>query len=184
MTQQPFKGQPVVLVPPSPQWEEMARTESERFAQALGDALVVIHHVGSTSIPGIWAKPVIDLAPEVKDVGALDRLEARIRELGYEYWGEYGLSGRRFCPRTSPDGVRLANVHCYQSGDPGLHRHLAFRDYLRAHPALAAEYQQEKLRARDLHPHDLYAYNDEKDAWIRRVEKEAIAWYARRGRGR
>lgn len=183
VNEQKPQSQKVVLVPPSPHWEETARQESERFAQALGDNLVVIHHVGSTSIPGIWAKPVIDLAPEVNNIDALDGLQARIRELGYEYWGEYGLPGRRFCPRIAPNGLRLANVHCYQSGDPGLHRHLAFRDYLRAHPEIASEYEREKLRARDLHPHDLYAYNDEKDAWIRRVEKEAIEWAMGRGGG-
>lgn len=171
--------QAVHLVPPSEEWESQAQAEAERFASVLGDNLVAVHHIGSTSIPGIWSKPVIDLAPEVRDLSKLDEVQRRIESLGYEYWGEYGLSGRRFCPRTDPAGNRVANVHCYQKGDPELHRHLAFRDYLRAHPHLAAEYEGEKLRARDRHPDDTFAYNDEKDAWIRQKEREALEWAAR-----
>jgi GrpB-like predicted nucleotidyltransferase (UPF0157 family) len=170
---------PVVLVRPSPNWEELARTEARRFASALGDNIVTVHHIGSTAIPGIWAKPVIDLAPEVRDLGALDKVQARIESLDYEYWGDYGLPGRRFCPRFDANGNRVANIHCYQQGDPELYRHIAFRDYLRAHPDLAAEYEREKLRARDLHPEDALAYNDEKNAWIRNAERDALAWAQR-----
>jgi GrpB-like predicted nucleotidyltransferase (UPF0157 family) len=170
----------VTLVPPSAQWESMAQAETERFASVLGDNLVAVHHIGSTSIPGIWAKPVIDLAPEVHDLNKLDAVQSRIESLGYEYWGEYGLVGRRFCPRTDSGGNRVANVHCYQKDDPELHRHLAFRDYLRAHPDLAADYEREKLRARDLHPDDVSAYNNEKNAWIRQKELEALRWASRR----
>jgi GrpB-like predicted nucleotidyltransferase (UPF0157 family) len=167
---------PVVLVPPDDEWPRLAREEAERFAALLGDNLVEVHHVGSTSIPGIWAKPILDLAPEVHSVARLDELSEVLQAHGYEYWGEYGLAGRRFCPRVDDKGKRLANIHCYQSGTPELFRHIAFRDYLRAHPQRAAEYQAEKLRARDLHPLDGFAYNDEKDAWIRQAERESLEW--------
>lgn len=166
----------VLLVPPSPSWPEMARREGERFGSLLGDNLVAMHHVGSTSIPEIWAKPTIDLAPEVRSVEDLDALRPALEAAGYQYWGEYGLPGRRFCPRLDPVKGRVANIHCYASGSPGLHRHLAFRDYLRAHPQVAAEYEREKLRARDLFPYDVWAYNDEKDRWIRRTEAAALQW--------
>jgi GrpB-like predicted nucleotidyltransferase (UPF0157 family) len=165
-----------LLVPPSEDWPRLAEQEAERFASALGDNLVRVHHVGSTSIPGIWAKPIIDLAPEVHSVEKLDEMQEAIKAKGYEYWGEYGLPGRRFCPRIDSQHGRLANIHCYQSGAPGLLRHIAFRDYLRAHPHLAAQYEKEKLRARDLYPNDVFAYNDEKDAWIRKTEREALEW--------
>jgi GrpB-like predicted nucleotidyltransferase (UPF0157 family) len=75
----------------------------------------------------------------------------------------------------------VANIHCYAQGDPGLDRHLAFRDYLRAHPGLAAEYDAVKQKSRDLFPYDVYGYNDEKDPWIRQKEREALEWAARRG---
>ena len=175
----PVAPSDVVLVPPRDGWAALAQREGERFAAILGTNLLVIHHIGSTSIPGIWAKPVLDLMPEVHDVAALDELRDSINSAGYEYWGEYGLPGRRFCPRLGPQG-RLANIHCYQTGSPELLRHLAFRDYLRSFPDIASAYEQEKLRARDLHPKDLFAYNDEKNAWIRKVEQDALDWYRRR----
>ena len=165
----------VKLVPPSPLWPALAQAEADRFAQALGDNLVAIHHIGSTSIAGIWAKPIIDLLPEVSSLELLDLARPHIEALGYEYWGEYGLPGRRFCPRRV-DGLRRVNVHCYQSGQSELHRHLAFRDYLRAHPQVALAYQQEKLRCRDLCPEDAFAYTECKSDWIKATERAALAW--------
>ncbi len=169
---------PVVLSPSDPSWPKLAEEEARRIAAVLGANLIEVHHIGSTAIPGILAKPVIDLAPEVRDIRELDRLEKEIRESGYEYWGEYGLPGRRFCPRLHSNGERAVNVHCYQTGDPELHRHITFRDYLRAYPEVAREYERVKIRARDLHPDDLFAYNDEKDGWIRKTERDALAWKA------
>lgn len=167
--------EPVHLVPHDPKWEHQARLEGQRFGALLGDNLVSVHHIGSTSIPGIQAKPVLDLAPEVMDVTKLDALQPVLEAHGYEYWGEYGLPGRRFCP-LHRDGVRVANIHCYGTQTPELKRHLAFRDYLRAHPELAREYEAVKQRARDLHPLDVFAYNEEKNPWIRRVELRALDW--------
>jgi GrpB-like predicted nucleotidyltransferase (UPF0157 family) len=153
----------------------LAEAEADRFAQALGGQLVTIHAIGSTSIAGIWAKPILDLMPEVVSLEALDARRSQIEALGFEYWGEYGLPGRRFCPRHR-DGIRRANVHCYASGHPDLIRHLNFRDYLRAHPEVALAYQAEKLRCRDLCPNDVQAYTDCKSDWIRATERAALAW--------
>lgn len=168
----------VVWEPPNTDWEARAAAEAERFGALFGENLVRVHHVGSTSIPGIWAKPTIDLIPEFRAIEKLDAMADSIKSAGYEYWGEYGLPGRRFCPRIDPVVGRVANLHCYQSGAQELRRHLAFRDYLRTFPEIAKEYETEKLRARDLHPWDMVAYNGAKNPWIRRVEKEALAWAA------
>ena len=167
----------VELHPHSPLWAEMAAEETTRLKQALGRELVAVHHIGSTAIPGILAKPVVDLIPIVADIERLDARENVLRALGYRWFGEFGLPGRRYCYLKDPvTGERLFQLHCYQQGSPEVPRHLAFRDYLRAHPALAKEYEAEKIRAASVAPADVNAYNGEKDAWIKRVEKDALAW--------
>jgi GrpB-like predicted nucleotidyltransferase (UPF0157 family) len=172
----------VELVPPSPEWMKIAAAEAARLKAVLCDALVAVHHIGSTSIPGIMAKPIVDLIPIVTDLASLDAKENEIRALGYRWMGEFGLEGRRYCTLTDPaTGKRKAQLHCYADGNPGVPRHLAFRDYLRAHPAIAKEYEVDKIRAAKLQPNDVMAYNGEKDAWIKRVEKDALAWFATRG---
>lgn len=156
----------------------MADAESERLRAAIGPVLVAVHHIGSTSIPGIKAKPVIDLLPLVADLALLDTRESEVVQLGYEWMGEFGLPGRRFL-RLNRDGKRLFNVHCYQEHNPEVTRHLAFRDYLRAHADVAKRYEEEKIRAAALHPDDVFAYNDAKNDWIKETERKALAWYGR-----
>lgn len=171
----------VELAPHSPAWAALAQSEGERLKTAVGDTLIVVHHIGSTSIPGILAKPVVDLLPLVRDLAALDAREDAVRALGYDWRGEFGLVGRRYCKKDDPaTGKRLFNIHFYQSDNPEVTRHLAFRDYLRAHPKIAKDYEAEKVRAAALQPDDVLLYNDEKNDWIKRVEKDALSWYAKR----
>jgi GrpB-like predicted nucleotidyltransferase (UPF0157 family) len=171
----------VELVPHSPHWAGMAARETSRLKAALGEELVTAHHIGSTAIPGIVAKPIIDMLPIVRSLARLDELESVVRALGYKWFGEFGLPGRRYCYLLDEStGRRLFQLHCYQSGADEVLRHLAFRDYLRAHPAIAREYEAEKIRAATIRQDDVNAYNDEKNDWIKRAEKEALAWYIRR----
>jgi GrpB-like predicted nucleotidyltransferase (UPF0157 family) len=164
---------PVVLVPHDPRWAELARPESERFGRLV--ALEEAHHIGSTAIAGIRAKPILDLMPVVTTHAEIDGARSMLEAAGYAWWGEYGLSGRRYFTRDE-EGVRIANVHVYERGSAAIARHLAFRDYLRAHPDVARAYDEEKARACALHPGDSYAYTDEKAAFIRRVEADALRW--------
>ncbi|WP_193367125.1 GrpB family protein [Pelagibius marinus] len=165
----------VDLVSHDPRWPEMAEAEATRLSGALGDLLLCVHHIGSTAIPAIRAKPVIDLIPVVTSLERLDAQQAAIEGLGYHWRGELGLPGRRYCSRDDPhSGERLFQLHCYRQGSPEIVRHLAFRDYLRADPDLARAYEAEKLRCQMLHPDDTHAYTDCKNVWIRRVETAAL----------
>lgn len=168
----------VELRPHSPLWAQMAAAESARLKAALGDLLITVHHIGSTSIPGILAKPIVDMMPLVRDLERLDASEDAIRALGYKWYGEFGLPGRRYCTLADPaTGKRKFQLHCYRDGDPAIARHIAFRDYLRAHPFVAKEYEMEKIRAVAAQPNDTLAYNAEKNDWIKRVEQDALAWW-------
>jgi GrpB-like predicted nucleotidyltransferase (UPF0157 family) len=169
---------PVRLVDYDPDWPRQAQERIARL-RVLEPVLLAAHHIGSTAVPGLIAKPIIDLMPLVNDIAALDLERGAVEALGYAWHGEYGIPGRRYC--TADIGNRrVAQLHFFAMGDPGVLRHLAFRDYLRAHSGIAAAYAAEKRRARDMHPGDHHAYGAEKQGWINRVEVEALAWYGRR----
>jgi GrpB-like predicted nucleotidyltransferase (UPF0157 family) len=173
---------PVELLPHDPAWPIAGAAEARALASLLGPCLVAVHHIGSTAISAIRAKPILDLMPVVTELPALEARRAALEAAGWRWHGEYGLAGRRYCTRDDPaTGRRLAQLHAYAAGDPAITRHLAFRDYLNAHPAVAAAYDAEKARCRALHPADSHAYSDCKQDWIRRAEAEALAWVRRDG---
>lgn len=156
-----------------PVWAEIAATEAARWRAVLGDQLETVHHVGSTAVPGLAAKPVIDLLPVI--CGPLDAQREAVTGMGYEWMGAFGLPGRRYCRRDDPvTGRRLFQAHCYAVGDPGVLRHLAFRDALRADPLLAAGYESRKRHCASLHSDDPVAYGQCKSAWIDQVERRAL----------
>ncbi|GAB3262615.1 GrpB family protein [Larkinella harenae] len=168
---------PVELKPYDLRWAEWAARETQKLQDALGNNLKTVEHFGSTSVEGLMAKPVIDLMPLVVDLALLDNVQNRIVKLGYVWHGEFGIAGRRFCTKTDGYGKRLAHLHCYQIDSPQIKRHLAFRDFLRAYPAVARAYEWEKKRAATLFPQDSMAYNEEKGDWIMKWEARALAWY-------
>jgi GrpB-like predicted nucleotidyltransferase (UPF0157 family) len=170
---------PVVLAAYDPEWPRMAAVQAERL-RVLGPVLLSVHHIGSTAVPGLAAKPIIDLMPLVTDLDELDRERGRVEALGYHWRGELGIAGRRYCALSDQNGKRIVQLHCFKADSPHARRHLAFRDYLRAHPDQASAYENEKRRARELHPNDSHAYTDEKAGWIRGAEAKALIWFAAR----
>jgi len=168
----------VELVPHSCQWAAAAAAESARIMSALGSNVVTVHHIGSTAISGICAKPVLDLLPEVVSLARLDQDQPRLQALGYEWWYEYGIANRRYCTLDdAKSGRRSVQLHCFQTGNPEIERHLAFRDYLRANPQKSKEYEAEKQRCRKLHPEDSHAYSVAKSDWIAAQIPLALAYY-------
>jgi len=172
-----LKPIPVILAAYNPDWPQMAASYAERL-RALDPTLTIVHHIGSTAVPGLAAKPIIDLMPLVTDLAELDRKRSRVEALDYEWHGELGISDRRYCTLADETGMRIVQLHFFKADSPHAERHIAFRDYLRAHPKTASAYENEKRRARDLHPNDSHAYSDEKAAWIQNVEAAALIWYA------
>jgi GrpB-like predicted nucleotidyltransferase (UPF0157 family) len=173
------KPRQVRVVPHDPAWKEAFEAEAAALRSVLGDEAVAIHHIGSTSVPNLHAKPTVDVLVEAREIGNLDDLETELDEGGYEAWGEYGIPGRRFFTRDrGPE--RLCNVHVFEAGSPGVERHLAFRDYLTRHPETARAYGDLKGDLAERFPADMEAYMNGKDAFVKKVEKEALSWSRQR----
>ncbi|MEA3209531.1 MAG: putative acetyltransferase [Chthoniobacter sp.] len=166
--------QRVFLVPHDPGWAEAFARESLSIAETIGDVLVTVHHIGSTAIPGIHAKPIIDMLAVVRDLSLLDERSPRLEALGYEARGEFGIAGRRYFRKG--DRARTHQIHAFAIGSPQIERHLAFRDFMRAHPVHARQYDALKRRLAEMHPDDIASYTDGKDGFIAEMDAKAAAW--------
>lgn len=162
------------LAAPDPGWPAQAAAEADRWRAAV-NGLVAIHHIGSTSVPGLPAKPILDLMPVFADAARADAAQQAVEALGYEWMGAYGLAGRRYCRLSDPEtGKRLVHAHAYVQGHADIRRHLAFRDALRANAALRAAYTSVKASCAVRHP-DLGAeYGACKSGWINKAEARAM----------
>lgn len=166
----------VEVVPYDPTWQQAFEVEAQQIAATLGPSIVALHHVGSTSIPGIWAKPIIDLLVEVVEIAQVDHQSPAMESIGYQAMGAYGIPGRRYFRKHSTAGTRTHHVHIFEVGSPEVERHLAFRDYLRAHPDDAQTYSDLKRQLAKAHPTDIEAYMDGKDSFIRAIDEKAAKW--------
>ncbi|MEM8783341.1 MAG: GrpB family protein [Planctomycetota bacterium] len=169
----------VRVMPHRAEWADGFAAEAARLRGALGPCCVAVHHVGSTAIPGIVAKPILDLLVEADAIEHVDARRDAVVALGYEAMGEYGLPGRRYFRQDDDRGVRTHHVHAYAAGHPDVARHLAFRDFLRAHTQPAQAYSELKANLAAEHPDDMEAYIDGKDPFIQRVERDALAWWTK-----
>jgi GrpB-like predicted nucleotidyltransferase (UPF0157 family) len=164
----------VEVIPYQPDWPARFEQEGARLRSVFGEK-ARIHHIGSTSVVGLSAKPVIDILVEVPDIRRVDRLNGQMEALGYEPRGEFGLPGRRYFSREA-EGERTHHVHVFKADTAEARRHLAFRNYLRTHPAAAEEYGRLKSQLALRYPEDIQGYMDGKNDFVKEVEAQALAW--------
>ncbi len=166
-------GGPVELVEPDPAWPRQFEAIRQWLGDALGSRASRIDHIGSTAVPGIPAKPVIDVQLSVRDLDAEDEYRPRIESLGWPMLA--GEPDHRFF--RPPDGApRTAHLHVCQAGSAWERAHLLFRDYLRAHPDRAQDYAALKRRLAATMGHDRPLYSKSKDPFIAETLVEAEAW--------
>ncbi|MDZ4404288.1 bifunctional GrpB family protein/GNAT family N-acetyltransferase [Prosthecobacter sp.] len=170
------------VVTHNPEWKQRYASEADQIIRTLHGMAMTLHHIGSTAIPGISAKPIIDILMEVDELDALDARRAAMERLEYEAKGEFGILGRRYFHKNDASGIRTHQVHAFQAGSTGATRHLAFRDYMIAHPVAARAYSSLKESLALQHPDDFEAYMDGKDAFIKEHEARAVAWNRERHR--
>lgn len=165
------------VVPHHPGWAADYRAEAAVIRSATGDKLMAVHHIGSTAIPDILAKPIIDMLAVVRSLDAIDDSTPALVATGYEAMGTFGIEGRRYFRKHNGAGVRTHHLHVFAAGSPHIARHLAFRDYLLAHPDRAEAYSDLK-RALAVDP---ASYVERKGPFVLAVQAEALAWAAARG---
>ena len=124
----------VKVVVPNPGWPNEYEQEKNRLVEVLGGVILEIHHIGSTSVKGLAAKPIIDIIIESDSLEKLDTASCHFEGLGYEVKGEFGMMGRRYYRKGGDH--RTHQIHAFKVGDPNIHRHIAFRNYLAAHPGV------------------------------------------------
>ena len=159
-----------------PKWPEMFEAEAALVREIIGDNLITIFHIGSTAVPGLKAKPVIDMLPVVRDVAALDGFTREFAAAGYEAMGEFGLAGRRYFRKGGAN--RTHQLHAYQyDAVHAITRHVAYRDYMRAHAEARAAYGELKASLASRFPDDIGAYCDGKDEFVKEYERRALIWH-------
>lgn len=172
---QPQPGEPITIADYDPRWPALYEEEKARILAAIGEWLVDIQHVGSTAVPGLAAKPIIDIMPGIRSLTDAQHCIAALEALGYEYVPEYEaeLPERRyFRKRATPYSH---HIHMVEATSDFWQRHLLFRDYLRAHPDAAAEYGELKRRLAARIGDDRVGYTEAKTEFIRSIEERARA---------
>ncbi|MEM6378934.1 MAG: GrpB family protein [Bacteroidota bacterium] len=165
----------VKVVKYNPKWIDAFDKEAAELKEQIGNNLKDVHHIGSTAVPNLMAKPIIDMILEVRDLKELDIQTAKLEAIGYEGLGENGIPGRRYFRKGGY--YRTHQIHAFESGDPSITRHLAFRDYLRAHEEIAIAYGVLKSDITKRCNNDIERYCDEKDDFVKHHEAIAIQWY-------
>ncbi len=143
----------IEIVTHNPAWSKMFESEAVKIKKILGSNCINIYHIGSTSVPDLAAKPIIDIMPVVHDIKAVDLCNFNMQQLGYEVKGEYGFMLRRFFIKKN-----AFYVHVFEENNPEIERHLKFCDWMRNHPNDRNEYASLKEKLAQKFSHDRTSY--------------------------
>lgn len=138
------------------EWISLFEEEKRQIENIFGQELLEVHHIGSTSIHGMKAKPIIDIMPVVTNIHNVEKFYNEMAELGYEAKGENGIPGRRYLQKGGEE--RTHHLHIYEKDNKDIFRHLAFRDYLRVNKEDAKQYGDLKAALAQKHPNNINAY--------------------------
>ena len=162
----------VRVVPYDKRWPDAFAIERDALSRFLGPAASAIHHIGSTSVPGLCAKPVIDILVETPGLVMIDQTTAELEARAYAAKGEHGIPGRRYFSRP-PGPELMVHVHAFRVDDPHIARHLRFRDLLRSDEELVAQYCALKQQLAIDHVDDPDTYQASKADFIQRIHAVA-----------
>lgn len=165
--------EPVSLADPDPDWPSHYAVEAARIERALAAFRPLVEHIGSTAVP-VRAKPIIDIQVAVPEREVLAAVSV-LRGLAYEHHGQGAVPGREYLIMRPSRGPSI-NVHVFAEGNPLLGDNRMIRDYLRAHPRAAREYERVKERAVAQGRVELLSYSHAKGPYVAAIREAAYAW--------
>lgn len=165
----------IEILPYDKNWKVQYEKEKTLLLNIFKNSINHIYHIGSTSIPNLAAKPVIDILIDTYSISNIDNFNQEMIKAGYEPLGEYGIKNRRFFLKGGDN--RTHHVHIFQKNDHNIIRHLAFRDYLNHNKKRLKEYEELKIKLAIKYPYDINGYCEGKNNLIKEIEKEAVIWY-------
>ncbi len=162
----------IVIADYGPRWPELYAESAAELRQALGASLLTVEHIGSTSIPGLAAKPIIDIQAVIRAVSDVDEAVPALAALGWvrgAFTAGPDPERHLYFKKNDAQGVRTHQLHAYEADHPAAPAHLLFRDYLRRHPEEANRYEVLKRGLAMRHSHDRLAYSDAKTSYVESV---------------
>ncbi|MHB0876374.1 MAG: GrpB family protein [Anaerolineae bacterium] len=168
---------PVRIVEYDQQWPARFENERARILAAIGERVVAVEHIGSTSVPGLAAKPTVDMMVALSDLRAAEQCIAPLEAIGYtyQYVLAFGPPGWHYLSRRDTTIDLGYHIHITEVGSAFWREHLAFRDYLRAHPEAMAQYAELKRGLAGEHGEDRIGYCNAKTEFIQAVVRQALS---------
>lgn len=174
-------GEHIEVVEYRAAWPRIFEREAAAILSACRPWITDVHHIGSTSVPGLAAKPILDVLPVAAGPAEGQEAVAPMTALGYRYRGENGIAGRFYFDRVV-DGRTVMHVHMFPAGHPEVRRHLVFRDHLWTNRDAAREYERLKRELATRYRDDRRAYTESKAAFITSVIEAAMNCHDQNGR--
>ena len=162
----------VVVLPYDEQWKHDFLQIKAELTNALGQLAIEIEHVGSTSVQGLSAKPIIDIDVVIKDYSELENVISALGKIGYQHKGNLGITGREAFKYVGKDHLRKHHLYVCPEDSPELKRHIVFRDYLQTHSDAVREYSRIKAEGAELYPDDIDRYIEHKSSFIEKIYAE------------
>ncbi|MBQ8087639.1 MAG: GrpB family protein [Clostridia bacterium] len=162
----------IVVLPYDEQWRQDFLKIKAELTNALGQLAIRIEHIGSTSVQGLSAKPIIDIDVVIKDYSVWENVISDLGEIGYQHQGNLGIDGREAFKYDGKEHLQKHHLYVCPEDSLELKRHIAFRDYLRSHPDAVREYSLIKEQGAKKYPTDIERYIEYKSPFIKKIYAE------------
>lgn len=167
-----MKTKKVVVVPYDPAWEKQFRQIAAELKQTLGELALAVEHVGSTAVPGLAAKPIIDIDVVIRDYSVFSQVVELLERSGYYHEGDLGIRGREAFGYSGKEHLQKHHLYVCPADSGELRRHLVFRDHLRSHREAASEYETIKRNAARQFPDSIEDYLWMKGSFIEEIYRQ------------